>query len=356
MLLVDEREYLKGLLNTLVSAQAQPRQFLVSRLPTDLRGEVAEGLAPERMIDRVISLCERDAWRRKPTALSLMLAVLGPQGRVPEILARVATAPPGPTPEDPFFAAVLDNGLPFLDRRDTRIVLKTWPDVFATKQIHVVEGNARTGKSYTNEFVRHVVRSIANQVPDISSALVTLVGGQASSVGQVELASDLVGQIGGDPRKVPPDDTNTSRWTQELVKWVLAEANSSQLRWWFVLDGFRSSLPGESPAWQLREDTRDFIANFVSALTNGINVRRHRLMLLDFDRTILAVPPGGLGLDKTCSIPRNSISALIGSVIAASNKGYDPAEVEADIMEGFGDPIDDLPELNIRLVELMELA
>jgi hypothetical protein len=314
---------------------------------------------PATLVERVLTLCEADGWRSTPTAMHNLLFYLGNTDRVPQILAKLAARPAAPA-NDPFTASILDTGQPFLDRLPTRTVLRTWTDPLPVKQVMVVDGPSKTGKSYTVEYVRHIIRHVASSsgqgTSDVRWALVSLERDQVASCGQAELATELVSALGGDPTDMPRSDTNTAAWTKQLVTRVLREANSRGLRWWFVLDGFRSSRPGEDPPWHLREDARDFIIAFVKGLTNGINPGLHRLLLLDFDRAILPLAPQAVGLDKTCSIPQASVTALVRSIIASSGKALDPVALEAEVMSDLADPVDNLPELNERLIELMGLG
>lgn len=360
MLDTGDREYIKGLLILRLTNSGALRQTLVSYLPQDLAQQVGEGMNPATLVERVLALCEADGWRRTPTAMANLLSYLGNTDRVPQILAKLAAAPAAAPDNDPFTASILDTGQPFLDRLPTRTVLRTWTEPLPIKQVMVVDGPPKTGKSYTVEYVRHIIRHVASSsgqgASDVRWVLVSLERDQAASCGQGELATELVDALGGDTTDMPTSDTNTTAWTKQLVTRVLREANSRGLRWWFVLDSFRSSRPGEHPPWQLREDTRDFIIAFVKGLTNGINTGLHRLLLLDFDRAILPLAPQAVGLDKTCSIPHAAVTALVRSIIASSGKALDPVALEAEVMSDLADPVDNLPELNERLIELMGLG
>ncbi len=355
MLEIEDREYLKALMIHAVVWTGSPYQTVKALLPSSVGQNIAEGLPPAVLIESTLALAERDAWRTDPSTLAnLLKGLLGDQGRVPKILARISK--PAPPAADPFTSMMLDSRLPFLDRAPTRTVLRSWLKPMPVRQVMVVEGRRLTGKSHTNEFVRHVVRSVAATMPILRTALVAFDRDQAPSIGQLEVAAELMSAMGGDPATAPPLDTNTAAWTKQLVRWVLAEANRRDLHWWFVLDGFRSSQPAEDPGWRMREDARDFIATFTKGITNGINAERHRLLLLDFDRASLTLPPGVVGVDRTGAISRAVASSLVQELITASGRSLDAARLEADVLSGLPDPIDDLPELAARLMDLMEVA
>ncbi|WP_242122126.1 hypothetical protein [Sphingomonas lacusdianchii] len=357
MLESGDREYVKAQLLSRVGSDISPRQTFISELPIDIAIQLEEGLAPQVLVERVLVFCEADGWRRSPPALSsLLTALLGNSGRIPELVAKLTVPPGAQATLDPFTTSILDIGLPFLDRSETRKVLRTWLDLMPRQQVMVVEGPSQTGKTYTNDFVRHIVRHVMTTSSDIRTVIVAFDRDQARSVGPLELAKDLVWYISGVVAGAPEYDTNTTAFVKQLVTWVLGEANKAGLKWWFVLDGFRSSHPGEEPGWELRDDTREFLVAFVRGLTNGINAARHRLLLLDFDRAILPLPPGAVGFDRTCPIPHAAVRTVIDSIIAKSASSLDPDAVEADILDGLSSPIAELPELNARLVDLLAEA
>jgi hypothetical protein len=356
MLDVTDRDYVKTLILARIRSDPSPRQTLINALPDDIVDRLEEGLTPQVLVERVLVLCEQDGWNRAPSALStLVMSMVGNIGRVPDILGKLAS-PPRTSAANPFMALVLDTGQPFLDRLTTRNVLRSWTSLMPLKQVMVIEGPSRTGKTYTNEFVRHIVRHVTATAPDVRTAMVSFDRDQATSTGPLELATDLVGYMGGDLKDAPAYDTNSAALIKQLVAWVLGHTNRQGFKWWFVLDGYRSSRAGEQPAWQLRDDTRDFIVAFVKVLTSGDNAARHRLLLLDFDRALLPLAPGAVGLDKTCPVPRASVRSVIEAIVTSAGSQLDPAAAEAEILSGLPDPIADLSELNARLSDLLTAA
>lgn len=357
MLASGDREYLKFQILACIASDVTPRQTIARDLPFDILVEIEEGLRPQVLVERVLALCEADGWRRTPPLLcTLMTSLLGDSGRIPELIAKLATPPRAAVAVDPFTTSVLDTRLPFLDRLPTRNVVRSWTSLMPVQQVMVVEGPSQSGKTYTNEFVRHIVRDTLKTTTDVRTVMISLEKDQAMSIGAVELAKDLVWNMGADPDEAPGFDTNTTAFIKQLVSWVLRVANRDGLKWWFALDGFRASRPGEEPPWQLKEDTREFLVAFVKGLTNGINTTRHRLLLLDFDRAILPLPPGAIGLDVTRSVSRATVRIAIEAIITMSGSGLDPDAVEADILRDLSNPVAELVELNARLVDLMAVA
>lgn len=196
MLDVDDREYVKALLIQRATMSGSAKLTLISGLPLDVSMQVEDGLNPATLVERVLVLCEADGWRRDPTTLARLLSLLGNIGRVPVILTKLVTPPLGAA-SDPFATTILDTGQPFLDRLATRTVLRTWTTTMPVKQIMVVAGPSK-GKSYTVEFVRHIVRDIVRTTAtDVRSVLVSLERDQAASCGQGELATEIVSEMGG---------------------------------------------------------------------------------------------------------------------------------------------------------------
>jgi hypothetical protein len=344
MLNQDERDFIEAQLLHLVVSVATPRQVIVAGLYANLAAELTEGLPPTALIRKAVDLCIQDAYSQSPAALvQLLETLLRDIPRIIEIVDRIRTPPP--PPPDPFEALILNTKLPFLDRRPARTYLRAFLQQRPQQPIIVVNGTPKSGKSYTVEFIDHLTRSLEK----VQHCRVELASQQGASTGARELASDIVTNVGGDPQKVPPRDTNVERWTQELANWVIAEAMKSEFRWWFVLDGFN--------AQELRDDTRMLIVKLAKGLTNGVARLRHRLILLDFDRSLLPVQPGMIAAETTgTGIPQSSVTAAITQILQASNKTFNLAAVTAKVTEGFADPVLDLPELGSRLQDLIALA
>ena len=340
MLTEQERAFIDAQLGELVMRVPSPRQAIVAALHPELAAVLPEGLAPYLLVARAIELCEQDGYSKNPAALvRLLTTLLGEVARVTEIVARVRTPPP--PPPDPFEALILDNKLPFLDRKPTRAYLRALTKEKPPQPLVVINGSSKSGKSYTGEFIDHV----CGHLKDVQHCRIELAQKQGASTGPAELASDIVTYVGGDPQKAPPPNTNLERWTQELANWIIAEAGRSKFRWWFVLDGFNKA--------ELREDTRMLIAKVAKALTTGVAQRLHRLILIDFDRTTLPLQPGLIASDQTGGIPISAVEAAARHLLATSGGTLDGPQIIARIKQGFSDPVTDLPEVAQRLGDLM---
>lgn len=341
MLTADERESFRTLLVHIVSTQPSPRLALVAFMDLTLHPRLHEG-SPEVLVEEALTLTMGDAYRLSPPAIVQLLQGLLPD--LPEtaaIAARLSVPPPAA--EDPFEALVLNSNLPFLDRTSTRQALKSFVhELRPSKRIVVINGDQSPGKSYTTAFVEHVF----GDRRDIGHCLVAVDQDQGAATGPLELARDLVTNMGRDTSDPPPPNTNQQRWIAEVVNWVLSAANQSELSWWFILDGFN--------AHEMRDDTRLFIDTLATKLGTGVQRDRHRLILLDFDRTVLAVPPGSISDQTTSPVPHVSVARAIDQILATSPPDLDRGVVTASVLDGFADPVTDLRELGVRLGALIQ--
>lgn len=342
MLTPEERDLVSELLLSVVGGMPSPRQSLAGALDAGLRGDLGEGV-PKVLVSIALELCEADGFTRTPPAIiGLINGLLPGRDEVEAIVARLSTAPPVVS-DDPFEAVVLNSNLPFLDRLPTRQALRSFlRELRPIKRVVVVNGEQCPGKSYTTAFVDHVLAT----EKDISSCLVTITDDQGASVGPMELAMDMVTNMTTEPTNPPPANTNQQRWITEVANWVLSVANQSNRSWWFVLDGFTRQA--------MRADTQVFIDILANRLGTGLQRDRHRLILLDFDRTVLAVPPGSISDQTTDAVPHVEVVRAINRILAAAPPDLDRGLVTASVLQGLTDPVADLRELNVRLEALIQ--
>ncbi|MFP2927240.1 hypothetical protein ACLESO_18990 [Pyxidicoccus sp. 3LG] len=339
MLTQHQRDFVEEQLVTIVSLQGSPRATIAAVMGS-LSSRLPDGLVPALLVPQAVDICIADAYENTPPALVMLLGLIKDIAGVAEIIAAIGTTPPPKAP-NPFMALILDNKLPFLDRQPARTYLYALTQPMPMQPVVVVTGSQKSGKSYTSEFVDHLCRNLAG----IQHCRIEVTENQGASIGPSELARDLVTGVGGDPRQEPPRNTNVDRWAQELANWVLAEARPSGLRWWFVLDGFNKK--------ELRPDTALLIVKLAKGITTGYARRLHRLILLDFDRTILPLQPGTIAAESTAGIPASAVAAGVAEVVKASGKAHDPKKIFDKLMEGFPDPVVDLPELGNRFRDLI---
>lgn len=349
MLNGDEQDFVCEALIRMASSQASPRLAIAVALDNELQAQLNDG-TPNVIVMCAIALCIGDRWRLTPPSLVRLMRLAEPfEPRIAPIIERLKI-PPGraehvPAQPNPFMDSVLVSKIPFLERARIRAGLQALLTPTPLQPFIVVNGPPNTGKSYTADFVSHVLHARN----DVVHCRVELPTKEGASVGPVELARDLVVRMGGDLRAEPPRVTNLDRWYGELVNWVIdAGMRANGYVWWVILDGFNKD--------ELRDDTRDFIKKLASSFTNAMPQRRFRLILLDFDRTTLSVQPGMILVDNTTGIAKASVSAFVNAIFADAGGGIDVNSVLDDITKGLGDPVTDLPALGERLRDLIEVA
>jgi hypothetical protein len=340
MLTQEESVDIADLLVAVAAVAPSPRQFLAVGLHEHLRDHLGEA-SPRILVEHALDLCRQDGYRSSPPAMVQLLDKLLPKTEPVVAVIRRLRVPPPPAP-DPFEALILISKLPFLDRLSTRAALKRFLlQRTPIQPVVVVNGPRRFGKTYTGEFVDHILASIEG----VSHCRIELAQGQGRSTGPLELASDMVAVMSGVQTAPPPANTNADRWAQELVNWVIGVANASGRNWWFVLDGFN--------AHELRTDTEPLIKKLAKSLTTGIARERHRLVLTDFDRAVLPLQPGLIAHEMATAIPHLSVAAAVAQAVQLSPEPLDAAKVTAKVLEGLADPVVDLPELGQRLSDLI---
>lgn len=154
MLTQDELEDVTIRLLRSASLTASPRQFFVSGLYPHLQVMLGEG-EPAILVDRVLRMCQEDAYSHLPPAIVHLLERLLPNDPTVAAIVQRLRVPP-PSSMDPFDALVLISKLPFLERQRTRAALRLFLQTTPTRPVVVVNGPRRAGKSYTGEFIDHV--------------------------------------------------------------------------------------------------------------------------------------------------------------------------------------------------------
>ncbi|GIF22617.1 hypothetical protein BJ973_002940 [Actinoplanes tereljensis] len=343
MLTAAEYDDIKTRLLRVVATVASPRQTLAAAIPGRLAERLPDG-EPRILVERVLALCTEDAYHDDPPAVVVLLELLLPL-QVATTVARLRTPPP-PAP-DPFEALIMISKLPFLDRQSTRAALRDFLEIRPTRPVMVVTGPSGFGKTYTGDFVDHVLSARRG----IQHCRIPLEEGQGPSTGAEELARDLVTILGGDPAQQPPKTTNGDRWAKDLANWVLSVANNSGFDWWFLLDGFNGQ--------EVRRETQTLITKLAFLMTTGVSRDRHRLILTDFDRSALTIRPGMIAAEETRPIPFDSVRAAIAVVLGHAGIAPDDQRAvvaEAEVLQGFADPVTDLAELALRLSDLAEVT
>lgn len=305
----------------------------------NLLAQIADG-QPDQVIRRAINVCLNDGDRLSPPALVKLLEIIEVrEARVGPLIQRLK-APPA-LGADAFDDTVLGAEVPFLERLTLRVSLKKLLTAMPQKPFVVVTGDHKQGKSYTIEFINHVLQAH----PGILPASVELTPEQGPATGPGELASDIVARFGGEQSTRPELVTNLDRWLEELVTWVTETGGKTEFNWWIVLDGFNAK--------ELRSDTAQFIAKLAKRLEFGLQSRRFRLILIDFDRAKLPVMVTKVAQDATAPVTRSNVQAFIQLLLAGASTPLDVTKITDKVMTDLPDPVTELGTLNERLTELI---
>jgi hypothetical protein len=326
----------------LAVSMTNPRAILIAALPQRI-GELVgtSNLPAGLLVAHVVNVCMNDGYTDTPPVLARLLTTLVVGNQEIDAIVKQIVVPP-PRAPNPFKALVLDNKLPFLDRPKIRDYLEALTGAKPLQPVVVIVGDKCSGKSYTAEFIDYLRRTVVG----IRHARIDVPVGQGKSFGPAETARDIMTAVGGNPEMIPDVQTNLERWTKDACNTIVFAASKDSAGWWFVLDGFNKI--------ELREDTQFFIVAFAKALSTGV-AQMHRLILIDFDRTILPLSPGTIAVDTTGSIPRSSVAPAVLSIVQASGKQNLNANDFVQRMEaGLPDPILDLPDVGQRFRALTE--
>lgn len=343
MLTQAEQDLVLELLIKQAALAPAPRQALVVGLANHLAARFDSTGTPAALSKMALALCLEDGYRGAPPAIVGLLKLVNQlDPSIPEIIQRVHTPPPASA--DNFEAVVLDIKEPFLARHKTRSNLRALLALKPVKPVVVINGSQGTGKTHTAAFIQHVLRNLGA----VQHCIISFDQELGPAIGPKELASDIVTQLGGDARAIAPPCTNGFRWAQELANCVISEGSIQKHQaWWIVLDGFREP--------NLREDTKQFIVKLAATLMTGMAQERFRLILLDFDSTVLTIPPGKIADELMTPIAANAVTKCIEE-LTPHLPSLERQSIVARILQGVSDPIDDLPTVAGRLREVIRLV
>jgi hypothetical protein len=341
MLTQGEQDLVLGLLVQQASFGATPRQSLVVGLTEALAARFPAG-TPEELARFALSLCLEDGYQSTPPAIVGLLSLiemLDPQ--IPVIIKRVQVPPPNPP--DIFDAVILDTKEPFLARKNTRTNLKLLLAPRPLRPVVLINGLTGTGKTHTSAFIEHVLR----EKLQVQHCIVSFSDEQGLTIGPKELASDILTQLGGDPRSIGTPCTNNDRWAQELANCIIAEGAKRPVTWWVVLDKFRGP--------NFRTDTQHFIRTLASAFVVGLAQQQFRLILFDFDSSALTIPPSKVADETTTPIPIAEVTQCIDQATPGLSAGERQSLVSR-VLQDIPDPMVDLRVVGARLREVIKLT
>jgi hypothetical protein len=257
---------------------------------SELAGAAA---SDEQIASAAIQVCVVREWRDNPPWLVRLLTRIGAESGLGGIGA-VATlnAIVGRLQnkinilDDQWYVHWVQNGLPFVDREPLRDTLRDLARADGRPVLRI-EGDAHSGKTYTNELLEHVSQT---QGWSFKIIRVEVEKESALTMNALTLAQIIVGEMGF-PNS-PADSTLPDPAVHDiqlLQRWVLGKARASGKRWWLSLDGF-GLLPEKNTARSLIQGLADNIANrsFRESL---------RLILIDYDKPLTRVEDERIAFD-----------------------------------------------------------
>ena len=351
----EERQTVTELLTRQVAGNPAPRATLAVLLHVSLQDQLDVNGQPWVLAEKTIDICIRSDYDLKPPALYKVLEFLIEKTNSPELgplLDRLNRPPP--TKAVATQARILGSRLPFADREGFRTILREMFTIAEADPILLVRGDTQSGKSYVAELVEHVcVRS--NDSIFCKFAIKSESEGRDAT--PLAVASDLVTQLGGDPRGYPPQTANVDAWLPELANWVIANANAASkgsARVWLVIDGLRQGF--------VLPETGRFLAKLARQCALGVAARRHRLLLSDFSEEHTGMLPTRVKRYNTEPITLADVQAVVTEIIQASTR-FPPAdkpelvkEALATVLQGLSPPLSSMATLGQRLEALIARA
>lgn len=259
-----------------------------------------------------ILACKNREWLDNPSWLEMLLDAVRKEGQtggvktVPDISAIINRVHKKINIlDDVWDAHWLQNGLPFLDRSGLRDTLK---EIWRAdgRSILRIEGDSRSGKTYSNELLEHASMSMnwAFRVIKVEVEKGSEIGMDALVLSQI-----LVGEMGF---PITPDATIVPDRNVPsiplLQTWILSTARASKARWWLFLDGF-SSLPKTNSARQLIQGLAEKIAN--SSFREVL-----RLILSDYNEPLSRVSTAKVAFDSAdTQIPETSAMTAVSQCL-----------------------------------------
>lgn len=344
MLTDDEKQYLIERLTSHVAVDNTPRATLAAPfVGTGFPAALGEG-NPRQLVLQSVQLCLADAWTNDPPWLVRLIEIMPVDvvdAKLAQVRDRLRVKPPAPP--NRIDATVLDNGTPFVNRTLLRGHLRRLATPAASLQpILVVSGAVQSGKSYSTEYIDHFA---VQHAPPTLTCRVPLRPGTELETGPEEVAIDLVRSMGRTLQDKPLPNTNQKLLAQQLASWVLNEAVQTSNQCWLVLDNFQGS--------KLRADTRDFVIALADRVTTGVFREKCRLILIGFDRAVLAVDPGRVGEERIMGVPQAEIEACVAEIARRAPVPMAVGPLVAFASMGLPNGEQRLREMNARLRALI---
>lgn len=172
---------------------------------------------------------------------------------------------------DPFDACLLDQGRPFIDRRQFRIYLK---DINSEggKRYMVVNGPSGSGKTYSHYMIQALASHCRFKFSFIELKQ-EIVPRYYPDIMARRINRDLT-LTNTDKDPIPDQQAVGDRWGKELCDWLVGKILTDNSCCWIVLDGF--SAP------DLPDETRILVDSLIYAVDQRLP--KVRLVLLDYKK------------------------------------------------------------------------
>jgi hypothetical protein len=227
MLLAAHRNLLIDIIPKLLLTPADFTALLQNINHGDAINRVPQPAAYNTTVSFVVQLALEEKWARELNAALLQRAPNREELKVIE--AAFAVQQPLATAAQPADEALLAGDRPFVDRTDLRTKLRRLIDP-AGDSVLLIDGNPKTGKSFTFYLLDHVGTRHGFLVHQFKLS-------QAQTPRQ--LAEDIVKRLLGNPADLPDQKLESAeRWAESLADVIFKVMQTTPIPRFFVFDEF----------------------------------------------------------------------------------------------------------------------
>ncbi|NEJ17725.1 hypothetical protein GR211_33295 [Rhizobium leguminosarum] len=320
---------------------------LIAALPANLRPLFAPSGSFGALVANALALCVSDGYNARPSSLSCFLRNMADlcADLAAEALERFADrlAMPAPVSHDPFDDIVLRPDLPFLDRQQLRKALRV--TISGTDYpILLINGPSGSGKSFAARLLDHLVKHL----PDLEHCIVRTPDGSDLPTA-LEVAKDMLTNLGARSDNLPPQVTNSKRWPRELANEIAVELKKRtemQAKTWLtVLD---LACDGE-----IGIDVQAFVHQLSTCLLTGVSRHRHRLVLMNFPEEALRDFDAYMQIVWFDGLSTGEVEDELQRLFMHLGRVQDARELAEGIMQGLEQPHQNMREIGRRSTAIL---